>query len=166
MEGPLPALVDGGVAVGADVPGGAGSLRRDVRRPAMQSAIQNPACKAAGPGRSPPNTGIRKACGSTSPGRSANSRSRSRTDSSVMRHWRWLRQRKPEHHDSNVDVPMGPAMGLSQVVVAVAVAASFSATVDTHECLLDLMFVGRATYCYTAGRGQLHANRIEHRVGV
>ena len=43
---------------------------------------------------------------------------------------------------------------------AVAVAASFAASVDTRECLLDLMFVGRETYCFTAGRGQLHAQQL------
>jgi uncharacterized protein (DUF58 family) len=43
---------------------------------------------------------------------------------------------------------------------AVAVAASFAATVDTRECLLDLMFVGRETYCFTAGRGQLQAQQL------
>ena len=43
---------------------------------------------------------------------------------------------------------------------AVAVAASFAATVDTRECLLDLMFVGRASYSFTAGRGQLQAQQL------
>lgn len=43
---------------------------------------------------------------------------------------------------------------------AVAVAASFAATVDMRECLLDLMFVGRETYCFTAGRGQLQAQQL------
>jgi uncharacterized protein (DUF58 family) len=43
---------------------------------------------------------------------------------------------------------------------AVAVAASFAATVDTRECLLDLMFVGRENYCFTAGRGQLQAQQL------
>jgi uncharacterized protein (DUF58 family) len=38
---------------------------------------------------------------------------------------------------------------------AVSIAASFTYTVDTRECLLDLMFVGAESYCYTAGRGQL-----------
>jgi uncharacterized protein (DUF58 family) len=38
---------------------------------------------------------------------------------------------------------------------AVSIAASFAYTVDTRECLLDLMFVGTESYCYTAGRGQL-----------
>jgi uncharacterized protein (DUF58 family) len=43
---------------------------------------------------------------------------------------------------------------------AVAVAASFAASMDTSECLLDLMFVGRETYCFTAGRGQMHAQQL------
>jgi uncharacterized protein (DUF58 family) len=43
---------------------------------------------------------------------------------------------------------------------AVAVAASFAATVDTQECLLDLMFVGQETFCFTAGRGQLQAQQL------
>jgi len=38
---------------------------------------------------------------------------------------------------------------------AVSIAASFAYTVNTRECLLDLMFVGAQSYCYTAGRGQL-----------
>jgi uncharacterized protein (DUF58 family) len=38
---------------------------------------------------------------------------------------------------------------------AVSVAASFACTLDTQECLLDLLFVGDAACCYTAGRGQL-----------
>ena len=38
---------------------------------------------------------------------------------------------------------------------AVSIAASFAYTVNTRECLLDLMFVGAESYCYTAGRGQL-----------
>jgi len=43
---------------------------------------------------------------------------------------------------------------------AVAVAASFAATVDTQECLLDLMFVGEETFCFTAGRGQMQAQQL------
>jgi uncharacterized protein (DUF58 family) len=38
---------------------------------------------------------------------------------------------------------------------AVAVAASLAQTIDTHDCLLDLMFVGEEAYTFTAGRGQL-----------
>lgn len=38
---------------------------------------------------------------------------------------------------------------------AVSVAASFAYTVDTRDSLLDLLFVGAQSYCYTAGRGQM-----------
>jgi uncharacterized protein (DUF58 family) len=38
---------------------------------------------------------------------------------------------------------------------AVSIAASFACTLDTQESLLDLMFVGNESYCYTAGRGQM-----------
>jgi len=43
---------------------------------------------------------------------------------------------------------------------AVAVAASFVYTIDTLECLLDLLFVGDRVHSYTAGRGQLRADRM------
>lgn len=38
---------------------------------------------------------------------------------------------------------------------AVSIAASLACTVSTQECLLDLVFVGEESHCYTAGRGQL-----------
>jgi uncharacterized protein (DUF58 family) len=43
---------------------------------------------------------------------------------------------------------------------AVSVATSFTCTIDTQECLLDLMFAGLETYTYTAGRGQLQAGSL------
>ncbi len=43
---------------------------------------------------------------------------------------------------------------------AVAVAASFVYTLDTQECLLDLLFVGGEVRHYVAGRGQLHAHHM------
>ncbi|MEW6688325.1 MAG: DUF58 domain-containing protein [Pseudomonadota bacterium] len=50
---------------------------------------------------------------------------------------------------------------------AVALAASFVYTIDTHECLLDLLFVGGATHpedpsvrVYTAGRGQMQSEHM------
>ncbi len=43
---------------------------------------------------------------------------------------------------------------------AVAVAASFVYTIDTLECLLDLLFVGDRVHSYSAGRGQLQADRM------
>lgn len=38
---------------------------------------------------------------------------------------------------------------------AVSLASSLACTVNTQECLLDLMFVGAESYIYTAGRGQM-----------
>jgi uncharacterized protein (DUF58 family) len=43
---------------------------------------------------------------------------------------------------------------------AVAVAASFVYTIDTQECLLDLLFVGGEVRQYSAGRGQLRAEHM------
>lgn len=45
----------------------------------------------------------------------------------------------------------------------VAVAASFVYAIDTQECLLDLLFVGREVHSYTTGRGQM---RPEHLLEV
>lgn len=38
---------------------------------------------------------------------------------------------------------------------AVSIASSLACTVNTQECLLDLMFIGAESYIYTAGRGQM-----------
>jgi uncharacterized protein (DUF58 family) len=43
---------------------------------------------------------------------------------------------------------------------AVAVAASFAWTLDTHECLLDLLFVGDELHAFTAGPGHLQPQRL------
>ncbi|MBI2960184.1 MAG: DUF58 domain-containing protein [Betaproteobacteria bacterium] len=43
---------------------------------------------------------------------------------------------------------------------AVAVAASFAWTIDTQECLLDLMFVGEEIHTYTAGHGYMLPGRL------
>jgi uncharacterized protein (DUF58 family) len=43
---------------------------------------------------------------------------------------------------------------------AVAVAASFACTVLTQESLLDLLFIGNESYCFTAGRGLAHADQM------
>ena len=43
---------------------------------------------------------------------------------------------------------------------AVSIAASFACTIDTRECLLDLMFIGAEAYSYTTGRGQLPAGGL------
>ncbi len=41
-----------------------------------------------------------------------------------------------------------------------SVAASFACTIETRECLLDLMFIGAEAYVYTAGRGQLQSGSL------
>jgi uncharacterized protein (DUF58 family) len=43
---------------------------------------------------------------------------------------------------------------------AVAVAASFACALQTQESLLDLLFVGPQSYCFTAGRGLAHADQM------
>jgi uncharacterized protein (DUF58 family) len=43
---------------------------------------------------------------------------------------------------------------------AVSVAASIAVSVETQESLLDLMFVGPETYCFTAGRGVGNTDRL------
>ncbi len=43
---------------------------------------------------------------------------------------------------------------------AVSVAASFACTILTQESLLDLLFVGHQSYCFTAGRGVAHADQM------
>lgn len=43
---------------------------------------------------------------------------------------------------------------------AVSIASSFACTVNTQECLLDLVFVGAEPHCYTAGRGQMSTGSL------
>jgi hypothetical protein len=43
---------------------------------------------------------------------------------------------------------------------AVSVAASFACTLLTQESLLDLLFVGAESYCFTAGRGLGREDRM------
>jgi len=43
---------------------------------------------------------------------------------------------------------------------AISVAASFVCTIQTQESLLDLLFVGPQSYCFTAGRGLAHAEQM------
>jgi uncharacterized protein (DUF58 family) len=43
---------------------------------------------------------------------------------------------------------------------AISVAASFACAVLTQESLLDLLFVGNQSYCFTAGRGLAHADQM------
>jgi uncharacterized protein (DUF58 family) len=43
---------------------------------------------------------------------------------------------------------------------AVSVTASFVCSIQTQESLLDLLFVGAEAYCFTAGRGVGHVDRM------
>lgn len=51
--------------------------------------------------------------------------------------------------------PAGAALASAAFEEAVSIASSLACTVNTQECLLDLMFVGAESYIYTAGRGQM-----------
>jgi uncharacterized protein (DUF58 family) len=43
---------------------------------------------------------------------------------------------------------------------AVSVAASFACSIQTQESLLDLLFVGSQSYCFTVGRGLGHSEQM------
>lgn len=43
---------------------------------------------------------------------------------------------------------------------AVSLAASFACTIDQHDTLLDLMFLGNRAYVFTAGRGLAHSSQM------
>jgi uncharacterized protein (DUF58 family) len=43
---------------------------------------------------------------------------------------------------------------------AVSVAASFACALPTQESLLDLLFIGPQSYCFTAGRGVAHVEQM------
>ena len=61
-----------------------------------------------------------------------------------------------ERHALVLDT-FGAGHGERDFEEAVSIAASFAYTIDTRECLLDLMFIGAEAYTYTAGRGQMQA---------
>lgn len=50
--------------------------------------------------------------------------------------------------------------GIERFEEAVSVAASFAASLDTQESLLDLVFIGARAYCVTAGRGLAHSEQL------
>jgi uncharacterized protein (DUF58 family) len=78
-------------------------------------------------------------------------------------HWRsWARTGKPIVKEFEDEFFVRHALVLdtfsdeprSEVLEeAVSVAASFACTVITQESLLDLLFIGNQSYCFTAGRG-------------
>ncbi len=85
-------------------------------------------------------------------------------------HWRtWARLGKPvvkEYEDEffvrhalvlDTFTEQDPDEALEE---AVSVAASFACTLQTQESLLDLMFVGATSYCFTSGRGVAHVEQM------
>ena len=78
-------------------------------------------------------------------------------------HWRtWARIGKPVVKEFEDEFFVRHALVLDTFTAldpselfeeAVSVAASFACTVATQESLLDLLFVGPESYCFTAGRG-------------
>jgi uncharacterized protein (DUF58 family) len=85
-------------------------------------------------------------------------------------HWRsWAKSGKPVVKEFEDEFFVRHALILdtfsdrpySQVFEeAVSVAASFACTLDTQDSLLDLLFVGPESYCFTAGRGLAHADQM------
>ena len=85
-------------------------------------------------------------------------------------HWRtWARAGKPVvkefedeffvRHALVLDT-FGDYLHMDVFEEAVSVAASFACTITTQESLLDLLFVGPQSYCFTAGRGLAHADQM------
>jgi len=85
-------------------------------------------------------------------------------------HWKsYARAAKPivkeyqdeyfERHALLLDTFARPG-GERSFEAAVSIAASFACTIETRECLLDLMFIGAEAYTYTAGRGQLQSGSL------
>lgn len=85
-------------------------------------------------------------------------------------HWRsWARAGKPIVKEFEDEFFVRHALILdtfdeepnSEVLEeCVSVAASFACTIVTQESLLDLLFVGNQSYCFTAGRGLAHADQM------
>jgi uncharacterized protein (DUF58 family) len=85
-------------------------------------------------------------------------------------HWRsWARVGKPVVKEFEDEFFVRHALVLDTFLdhqhsdvfeEAVSVAASFAYTIQTQESLLDLLFVGPQSYCFTAGRGLAHADQM------
>ena len=85
-------------------------------------------------------------------------------------HWKsWARAGRPVvkefqdeffvRHALVLDTFAAPEEG-ARFEEAVSVAASFACAAPTQDALLDLMFVGAEAYCFTAGRGLAHTDRM------
>lgn len=85
-------------------------------------------------------------------------------------HWRsWARAGKPVVKEFEDEFFVRHALVLDTFTEdpraevfeeAVSVAASFACTIMTQESLLDLLFVGPESYCFTAGRNVAHAEQM------
>jgi uncharacterized protein (DUF58 family) len=85
-------------------------------------------------------------------------------------HWRsWARAGKPVVKEFEDEFFVRHALVLDTFTdhqhgevfeEAVSVAASFVCTIQTQESLLDLLFVGPQSYCFTSGRGLGHAEQM------
>jgi uncharacterized protein (DUF58 family) len=85
-------------------------------------------------------------------------------------HWRsWARAGKPVVKEYEDEFFVRHALVLDTFVEhprsqefeeAVSVAASFACAILTQESLLDLLFVGPQSYCFTSGRGLAHSDQM------
>jgi uncharacterized protein (DUF58 family) len=85
-------------------------------------------------------------------------------------HWRsWARTGKPVVKEFEDEFFVRHALILDTFLnaghselfeEAVSVAASFACALQTQESLLDLLFVGSQSYCFTAGRGLAHVDQM------
>lgn len=85
-------------------------------------------------------------------------------------HWRsWAKAGKPVVKEYEDEYFTRHALALDTFIEpgqeaafeeAISVASSFACTALTQESLLDLLFVGAQSYCFTAGRGQGGTDRL------
>ncbi len=85
-------------------------------------------------------------------------------------HWRtWARAGKPVVKEFEDEFFVRHALVLDTFVEhpcneafeeAVSIAASFACTMQTQESLLDLLFVGPESFCFTGGRGLAYAEQM------
>jgi uncharacterized protein (DUF58 family) len=85
-------------------------------------------------------------------------------------HWRsWAKAGKPVVKEFEDEFFVRHALVLDTFIEhpyselfeeAVSVAASFACAIQTQESLLDLLFVGPQSYCFTAGRGLAHTDQM------
>jgi uncharacterized protein (DUF58 family) len=85
-------------------------------------------------------------------------------------HWRsWARAGKPVVKEFEDEFFVRHALVLDTFAEhahsdafeeAASIAASFACTIPNQESLLDLLFVGAESYCFTAGRGVAHGEQL------